>query len=47
MDEVIKPLVLILRKMSGYLKPFKDKDGNKDNKLMFFHIDNKKDIRKV
>ena len=41
-DEVIEPLVLILDKMSGYVKRLKAKDGNKDNKLMSFHIDNEK-----
>ena len=41
-DEVIEPLVLILDKMSGYVKRLKAKDGNKDNKLMSFHIDDEK-----
>ena len=41
-DEVIEPLVLILDKMSGYVKRLKAKDGNKDNKLMSFHIDDGK-----
>ena len=41
-DEVIAPLVLILDKMSGYVKRLKAKDGNKDNKLMSFHIDDEK-----
>ena len=36
LDKVIKPLVLIFPKMSGYVKIFKDTDGNKDNKLMSF-----------
>ena len=41
-DEVIEPLVLILDKTSGYVKRLKAKDGNKDNKLMSFHIDDEK-----
>ena len=44
LDEVIRPLVLILPKMSGYVKAFKDKGGdkNKTNKLMslWIHGDN-------
>ena len=28
--------------MSGYTKTFKDKDENKDNKLMPFHIDDER-----
>ena len=41
LDKVTKPLVLILPKMSGYVKTLKVKDGDKDknNKLMSFHID--------
>ena len=35
LDDVIKPLILILPKMSGYVKTFK----NKKNKIKFFHID--------
>ena len=34
LNEVIKPLVLILPKISGYIKTLKDKDGIKDNKWM-------------
>ena len=36
LDKVIRPLDLILPKMSGYVKTFKDKseDTNKNNKLM-------------
>ena len=45
LDEVAKPLVLIFPKMSGYVKTFKDKDGNKDNKLMSFHIDDEKQLK--
>ena len=38
LDEVLKPLAIILPKISGYVKAFKVKDGNKDNKLMSFPI---------
>ena len=38
LDEVLKPLAIILPKMSGYVKDFKVKDGNKDNKLISFPI---------
>ena len=39
-DKVIKLLVLILPKMSGYVKTLKVKDEDKDknNKLIFFHL---------
>ena len=33
-DEVIRTLVLILPKMRAYIKTFKDKGGDKNNKLM-------------
>ena len=38
---MIRPLVLKLHKMRGYVQTFKVKDGDKgkNNKLMFFHID--------
>ena len=40
---MIKPLVLILTKMGGYIWTFKDKGGDKDknknNKLIYFDID--------
>ena len=42
LDEVVKSLVLILPKISGYAKTCKDKDQNKDNKLMSFCIDDEK-----
>ena len=32
LDKVIRPLVLILPKMSGYVKTFKVKDGDNDKK---------------
>ena len=37
----MRPLVLIMCKMSGYVKTFKVKEGDKDksNKLMSFGID--------
>ena len=40
----IRPLVLILPDMSGYVKTFKVKDGDKDKnyKLMSFCIDDSK-----
>ena len=40
LDKTIRPLVLILPIMSGYVKAFKVKDGdsNKSNKLMSFRI---------
>ena len=40
LDKAIRPLVLIMPKMSGYVKTFKVKEGN--NKLMSFRIDNEK-----
>ena len=47
-DKAIKPLVLIMPKMSGYVKTFKIKDGDKDksNKLMSFRIDHEKLLEK-
>ena len=40
LDKVIRPLNLILPKMSGYVTTLKVKDGDKDknNKLISFHI---------
>ena len=50
LDEVIKPLVLMLLKMSVYVKNFKngdkDDDKNKNNKLCLLRIDNKKLLEK-
>ena len=40
LDKVIRPLVLIMPKMSGYVKTFKVED--KIKKLMSFRIDDKK-----
>ena len=43
-DKAIRPLILIMPKMSGYVKKFKVKDGdkNKNNKLISFCIDDEK-----
>ena len=43
-DKPVRPLVLIMPKMRGYVKTFKVKDGHKDrnNKLMFLLIDDEK-----
>ena len=48
LDEVIRPSVLILPKMIGYVKIFKAKDGDKDknNKLMSFRINYEKVLEK-
>ena len=47
-DEVIRPLVLILPKLSGYVKTFQDKGGykNKNNKLMSLRIGNDRLLEK-
>ena len=44
LDKVVRPFVLILPKMSGYVKTFKVKDGDEDknHKLMSFSIDDEK-----
>ena len=44
MDEVVTSLVLILPKMSGSIKNFKDegRDKNKINKLMSLRLDGDK-----
>ena len=48
LDKVRRPLVLILPKMSGYVKTFKDdsEDKNKTNKLMNLCIDDHKLLEK-
>ena len=48
LNEVIRPLVLILPKLSRYVKTFKVKDGVKDksNKLMSFRMDDDKLLEK-
>ena len=43
---VQKRTILTLPKMNGYIKTFKDKDRNKQNKLMFFRIDDEKLLEK-
>ena len=45
LDKLIRPLILILHEMSGYLKTFKVK--NKNNKLISFHINDEKLLEKV
>ena len=44
LDKAIKPLVLIMPKISGYAKTFKVKNGDKgkDNKLISFTIRNER-----
>ena len=48
LDEVIRPLVLILSKMSGYIETFNDKgeDKNRNNKYMSLRIDGDKLLEK-
>ena len=48
LDKVIRPLISVLSKMSGYVKSFKVKDGDKDknNKLMFFCTEDEKLLEK-
>ena len=50
LHEVIRSLVLILPKMSGYVQTFKNKDGDKDknknNELMPFCINDDKPLEK-
>ena len=48
LDKIKRHLVFILPKMSGYVKTFKVKDGDKDknNKLMSFRIDDVKLLEK-
>ena len=47
-DKDVRLLVLIMPKMSGYVKIFKVKDGDEDkiNKLMSFRIDDEKLLKK-
>ena len=44
LDKAIRPLILIMPKMSGYIKTFKVKEGDKvrNNKSMSFRIDDGK-----
>ena len=44
LDKAIRPLILIMPRMSGYVKTFKVEDKN--NKLMSFHIDVEKLLEK-
>ena len=48
LDKAKRVLVLIMSKMIGYVKTFKFKDRGKDknNKLMYFRIDNEKLLEK-
>ena len=48
LDKAVRPLVLILPKMSGYVKTFnvKDRDKDKINKLMSLRIDHEKLLEK-
>ena len=48
LDKVTRPLVLVMPKMSGYVKILKVKDGDKDknNKLMSFRKDYEKLLEK-
>ena len=48
LDKTIRPFVLIMPKMSGYVKTFKFKEGDKDKntKLMPFRIDDEKLLEK-
>ena len=44
LDKVIRTLVLMMPKITGYVKALKVKEGDKDksNKLMSFRIDDEK-----
>ena len=44
LDKIVRPLVLKMPKMSGYVKTFKIKEGN--NKLISFRIDDEKLLEK-
>ena len=48
LSKVIRPLVFVLLKMSGYVQTFKVKDGDKDksNKFMSFRRDDEKLLEK-
>ena len=48
LDKAIRPMVLIMPKMSGYIKKFKvkERDKNKTIKLMSFRNANKKLLEK-
>ena len=48
LDEDIRPLVLVMSKMSGYVKTFKvkERDKDKNNKLMSFRVNDEKLLEK-
>ena len=48
LDEVIKPVVLVLPKVSGYVKTFKGKSGdtNKNSKLLSLLTDDENLLKK-
>ena len=48
LDEDIRPLVLVMSKMSGYVKTFKvkERDKDKNNKLMSFRKNDEKLLEK-
>ena len=48
LDKAIRPIVFIMPKMSGYVKTFKikEKDKDKNNKLMSFRKDDEKILEK-
>ena len=48
LDEDISPLVLVMSKMSGYVKTFKvkERDKDKNNKLMSFRVNDEKLLEK-
>ena len=48
LDKAIRPIVFIMPKMSGYVQTFKikEKDKDKNNKLMSFRKDDEKILEK-
>ena len=48
LDKFIRPLVLVIPEMRGYIKTFKVKDGRKgkSNKLISFSVDDEKLLEK-
>ena len=44
LDKTIRPLILIMPKMGGYIKTFKAKEG--DNELTSFRVDDEKLLEK-
>ena len=47
LDKAVRPLALIMPKMSRYFKTFKVKDKDKNNKLMSSRIDHQKLLGKI